>query len=96
MIIYRPLTQCVSQFVGGPLGSWGPRPGVGNLSLASQMWFFWSRHLARLIFSQHDCYGWNFFCNYPTKPSATPCSTRSRINSKKHVIKEKIQTFSIV
>jgi len=30
-----------------------------------------------------------------TKPSATPCSTRSR-NSKKHVIKEKIQTFTIV
>jgi len=35
-------------------------------------------------------------CNFPTKPSATPCSTRSRINSKKHVIKEKIQTFTIV
>jgi len=31
-----------------------------------------------------------------TKPSATPCSTKSRINSKKHVIKEKIQTFTIV
>jgi len=25
MIIYRPLTQCVPQFVGGPIGSWGPR-----------------------------------------------------------------------
>ena len=33
---------------------------------------------------------------YPTtKPSATPCSTRSCINSKKHVIKEKIQTFTL-
>jgi len=31
-----------------------------------------------------------------TKPSATSCSTRSRINSKKHVSKEKIQTFTIV
>ena len=31
-----------------------------------------------------------------TKPSATPCSTRSRINSKKRVIKEKIQTFTMV
>jgi len=31
-----------------------------------------------------------------TKPSATPCSTRSRINSKTHVIKEKSQTFAIV
>jgi len=30
------------------------------------------------------------------KSSATPCSTRSRINSKKHVINEKIQTFTIV
>jgi len=36
------------------------------------------------------------FCNFPTKPSVTPCSTRSRINSKKHVIKGKIQTFTIV
>ena len=26
------------------------------------------------------------FCNFATKPSATPCSTRSRINSKEHVI----------
>jgi len=26
------------------------RPGVGNLRLAKQMWFFWWRHLARLIF----------------------------------------------
>jgi len=24
MIIYRPFTLCVPQFVGGPLGSWGP------------------------------------------------------------------------
>ena len=31
-----------------------------------------------------------------TKPSETPWSTKSRINSKKHVIKEKIQTFSVV
>jgi len=31
-----------------------------------------------------------------TKPSATLCSTRSRINSKKHVIKETFQTFTIV
>jgi len=34
-------------------------------------------------------------CN-TTKPSATPRSTRSCINNKKHVIKEKIQTFTIV
>jgi len=27
------------------------RTGVGNLWLASQMWLFWWRHLARLIFS---------------------------------------------
>ena len=41
-------------------------------------------------------YEWNCFCNFPTKPSATQCSTRSRINSKKYVIKNKIQTFTIV
>jgi len=45
---------------------------AGTLWLASQMWFFWWRHLARLIFSWHDCYEWNFFCNFPTKSSATP------------------------
>jgi len=27
------------------------RAGVGNLWLASQIWLFWWRHLARLIFS---------------------------------------------
>jgi len=27
------------------------RTGVGNLKLASQMWLFWWRYLARLIFS---------------------------------------------
>jgi len=27
------------------------KAGVGNLWLASQMWLFWWRHLARLIFS---------------------------------------------
>ena len=37
-----------------------------------------------------------FFIYQTTKPSATPCSTRSGISSKKHVIKEKIQTFAIV
>jgi len=36
------------------------------------------------------------FRNFPTKPSETPCSTRSRINSQKQVVKEKIQTFTIV
>ena len=36
------------------------------------------------------------FCNFPTNPSATPCSARSRVNSKKHVIEEKIQTFTTV
>jgi len=37
-----------------------------------------------------------FFIYQTTKPSASPCSTRSCISSKKHVIKEKIQTFTIV
>ena len=36
------------------------------------------------------------FCNFPTKPSVTLCNITSRINSKKHVTKEKIQTFTIV
>jgi len=36
------------------------------------------------------------FCNFPTKPSATPYSTRRRINRQKQVIKEKNQTFTIV
>ena len=31
-----------------------------------------------------------------TKSSATPCSTKSHINNKKHLITEKIQTFTIV
>jgi len=34
--------------------------------------------------------------SFSYKLSATPCSTRSRINSKKHAIKEKIQTISTV
>ena len=42
------------------------RTGVGNLWLTSQMWLFWWWHLARLIFSQHDCYQWKFFCNFPS------------------------------
>jgi len=38
-----------------------------------------------------------FSIYHTTKPSATPCSNKSCINSKKHVIKEKIQTlFKIV
>jgi len=37
-----------------------------------------------------------FSTYHTTKPSATACSTRSRINSKKHVIKERIHTFTIV
>jgi len=28
---------------------WHSKTGVGNLWLASQMWLFWWRHLARLI-----------------------------------------------
>jgi len=56
------------------------RPGVGNLWLASQMWLFWWRHLARLIFSWHDCYEWNFFCNFP--------STRQQSHQQRHAAPE--------
>ena len=56
------------------------RSGVGNLWLASQMWFFWWRHLARLIFSWHDGYEWNFFCNFP--------STRLQSHQQRHAAPE--------
>ena len=34
-----------------PTKQCAPSTGVGNLRLASQMWLFWLRHLARSIFS---------------------------------------------
>jgi len=54
--------------------------GVSNLWLASQMWLFWWRHLAHLIFSLHDCYEWNFFCNFP--------STRLQSHQQHHAVPE--------
>jgi len=50
---------------------------------------FLTRLLRMKLFLQFNIY-------QTTKPSETPWSTKSRINSKKHVIKEKIQTFSVV
>jgi len=43
--------------------------GVGNLWLASQMWLFWWRHLARLVFSNTIVTN-AIFCNFSsTRPS---------------------------
>jgi len=64
-------------------------PDVALLMTASgSLDIFLTRLLRMKLFLQ-------FSICQTTKPSATPCSTRSRINSKKHIIK-KIQTFTIV
>jgi len=67
----------------GTYGSWA-RYG----SFDDAIWLAW--YFLNTIVTE------NFLCNFPTKPSATLCSARSRINSKKQVIKEKIQVFTIV
>ena len=48
--------------------------GVGEKNMAycilslvaavRNLWLFWWRHLGRFIFYWHDCYEWNFFCNF--------------------------------
>jgi len=77
------------------------KPGVGNLWLASQMWLFWWRDLACLLFSWHDWYEWNLFCNFAStrlqshqQHLAAPevaLTIRSSM-----LLKEKIQTLTIV
>jgi len=65
-------------------------PDVALLMTVSGLLDIYLTRLLRIkLFLQFSIY-------QTTKPSVTPCSTRSRINSKKHVIKEKIQTFTIV
>jgi len=65
-------------------------PDVALLMMASgSLDIFLTRLLRMKLFLYFSIY-------QTTKPSATACNTRSRINSKKHVIKEKIQTYAIV
>jgi len=72
-------------------------------SLLDQGWGTYSSWARCGSFDDDICFAYltrllrmKLFCNFPTKLLATPCSTRSRINSKKHVNKEKIQKFTIV
>jgi len=67
-------------------GTYGSRARCGSFD--DGIWLSW--YFLNTIVTDET------FSVIPTKPSAAPCNARNRINSKKHVIKEKIQTFTIV
>jgi len=64
-------------------GTYGSRDRCGSFD--DRIWLAW--YFLNTIVTNET------FCNFPTKLSATPCSIRSRINSKKDVTKENSEIY---
>ena len=85
-ILQHPSCLSTAITLGQGSGTYGSRARRGSFD--DGIWLAW--YFLNTIVTDET------FSVIPTKPSATPCSARNRINSKKHVVKEKIQTFTIV
>ena len=82
--------QGVKDNLGQGSGTYGSRARCGSFDHGIWLaWYFLNTIIRMKLFLYFSIY-------QTTNSSATPCSSRSHINSKKHVIKEKIKTFTIV